>query len=185
MMDEEIVKVSANQPGVQTGNVLAAQSHLEKSQKIPVKVSGPKSVLGRHLLRPVPRLSRPDPAKSVKADLARLTAAWKTYQSTRVRDAVYLLLDEAYQIGLRWKRERRAKQNCRFALSQQQEPIRMQPEPFAVLLFCAGVVDSRERSKFSRVLRVAEAHEAGSVERFCKKRDGINQVAGMFWEIET
>ena len=59
----------------------------------------------------------------------------------------------------------------------------MYAEPFGILLFAACDVDAKTRSTWSRVLRVAEAYNAKSIQAFVKKRDGINQVAAMFWEI--
>ena len=70
--------------------------------------------------------------------------------------------------------------NSRLMLGLKRNQIRMKPEPFAVLLYCAGADDAKDRSKFSRVLRVAEAHKATSVKVFAKKHGGINKVAEMF-----
>ena len=44
-------------------------------------------------------------------------------------------------------------------------------------------VDAKTRSTWSRVLRVAEANKATSIQAFVKERGGINQVAAMFWEV--
>jgi hypothetical protein len=180
MTDTGGAKDDWGQLGVRSTQKAGADSRPQASEKNRFMVSHRKGLFGLERCRPDTRLSRPDPAGSIKTDLAQMTEAWRKYKSTRVRDGVYILLDQAYKIALRWKRERCAKKNSRLMLKLQDDPIDMKPEPFAVLLYCAGVVDPKDRSKFSRVLRVAEAHKATSVRGFAKKHGGINKVAEMF-----
>jgi hypothetical protein len=123
------------------------------------------------------------PIDVVKEDLAEVAEAWTTYRSTHSRDAVYPLLDKIFGIGKRWKAENRVSEYSRLAVELKQAPVRMYAEPFGILLFAACDVDAKVRSTWSRVLRVAEAKNATSIQAFVKKRGGINQVTAMFWEI--
>jgi hypothetical protein len=119
----------------------------------------------------------------VKEDLAEVVEAWSKYRSTHSRDAVYPLLDKIFGIGKRWKVEKRVSEYSRLAVELKQTPVRMYAEPFGILLFVACDVDAKTRSTWSRVLRIAEANHATSIQAFVKQRGGINQVAAMFWEI--
>jgi hypothetical protein len=134
--------------------------------------------------KPRPRSTRPGSIDVVKADLARVAAAWRKYQSTRSRDGVYGFLDTVYGVGKRWKAEDHVAEYCRRALKLQPAPTPMYAEAYAVLLFCAGQVEAKTRSKWSRLLRVAETGNAPSIQAFVKKQGGINSVAAMFWEIK-
>jgi hypothetical protein len=131
-----------------------------------------------------PYSTRPEPIDIVKDDLARVAAAWRRYQSTRSRDGVYGFLNTVYGVGKRWKAENRVAKYCRLALKLQPAPTPMYAEAYAVLLFCGGQVEAKTRSKWSRLLRVAEAKDAASIQAFVKKRGGINNVAATFWEIK-
>jgi hypothetical protein len=133
--------------------------------------------------RLAPRTTRPEPIQVVKDDLARVAEAWHRYQSTRSRDGVYGFLDTIYEIGRRWNAENHVAEYCRWALKIQPASVPMYAKAYAVLIFCAGQVDDKARSKWSRVLRVAEAQNATSIQAFVKDRGGINKVAAMFWEI--
>jgi hypothetical protein len=123
------------------------------------------------------------PIKVVKDDLAEVAEAWNKYRTTHSRDAVYPLLDKLFEIGKRWKAEHRVSEYSRLAVEVKQTPVRMYAEPFGILIFAACDVDAKVRSTWSRVLRVAEANNATSIQAFFKKRGGINQVAAMFWEV--
>jgi hypothetical protein len=108
----------------------------------------------------------------------------REYRSTRIRDAVYELLQQVYETGLKWKRANRISEYSRLALKLIENPPPMYAEPFAVLLVCAGVRagpnDAKARSTWSRVLRVAEAHKAKSIQAFVKRQGGMSEVAVMF-----
>jgi hypothetical protein len=127
--------------------------------------------------------TRRDPIDVVKEDLAEVAEAWSKYRSTHSRDAVYPLLDKIFGIGKRWKADNRVSEYSRLAVELKQAPVRMYAEPFGILLFAACDIDAKTRSTWSRVLRVAEANRATSIQAFVKERGGINQVAAMFWEI--
>jgi hypothetical protein len=124
-----------------------------------------------------------NPIKVVKEDLAEVAEAWSKYRSTHARDAVYPLLDKIFEIGKRWKADNRVSEYSRLAAELMQAPVRIYAEPFGILIFAACDVDAKTRSTWSRVLRIAEANHARSIQAFVKKRGGINRVVAMFWEI--
>jgi hypothetical protein len=123
-----------------------------------------------------------DPA--VEEDgLAKARTAWKEYQSTRERDAVYGYLAAVFQIIARWKEQHRAKASLHRVLSATKQcgAIRID-EPFAVVICCtsdSGKLDAKTRSKWSRALRYAERfkpHNQG-LTQFIKSKGGINECA--------
>ena len=60
------------------------------------------------------------------------------------------------------------------------DPPPMYAEALGVLIVCAGQTDAKARSRSSRVLRVAEAHKAKSIQAFVKLHGGLNEVAAMY-----
>jgi hypothetical protein len=118
----------------------------------------------------------------VEDDLAEGLAAWKNYQSTRKRDAVYVYLTTVFQIVARWKEQRRAKAKSHQALKAMGHRTTIRSlEPFSVVIFCTAdplIVDAKTRSKWSRALRYAEQFkpEAESLAKFTKRMGGINAL---------
>jgi hypothetical protein len=118
--------------------------------------------------------------------MAEAAKAWKAYQSTRKRDAVFEYLTTVFQIVARWKEQHCAKAKSHQALraTGHRTMIRNQ-EPFAMGIFCTSdprIVDTKTRSKWSRALRYAEQFkpEAESVGKFIKGQGGINECADRF-----
>jgi len=186
MSDNAVEANSPKQPAASNPEVLLRRS-------FPRRPINQKSSTGYYPIKPTrsaqsgkqpgPHPTRPEPMQAVKDDLARAAEAWHRYQSTHSRDGVYGFLDTVYRIGRRWNAENRVAEYCRLALKLHQAPAPMYAKAYAVLIFCAGQVEAKTRSKWSRVLRVAEAENATSIQAFVKDRGGINQVAAMFWEI--
>jgi hypothetical protein len=131
----------------------------------PTRTAGP--IIGRAI--PIPaaqsKLAAPEspeatPEKSIQADLREAAEAWRRYQATHDRDAVYGYLTAVYNVVMKWKREQRAWKSVGLALKLQGNAISMRVEPFAVVIRCTSApdkVDGKTRSKWSRALRVAEA----------------------------
>ena len=119
---------------------------------------------------------------TVEGDLAEGLAAWKNYQSTRKRDAVYEYLTTVFQIVARWKEQRRSKAKSHQALKATGHRTTIRSlEPFAVVILCTSdhcIVDVKTRSKWSRALRYAEQFkpEAESLAKFMKRLGGINAL---------
>ena len=84
--------------------------------------------------------SKPDDpmTEAVKHDVELVIRAWRKYRSTRIRDAVYELLQQVYETGLKWKRADHFRKMPVGAPADRKSPP-MYPETFAVLLVCAGV----------------------------------------------
>ena len=122
---------------------------------------------------------------TVEDDLTEARAAWKEFQSTRKRDAVYEYLTTTFQIVARWKEQHRSKAKSHQALKATDHRTTIRSlEPFAVVILCTSdprIVDVKTRSKWSRALRYAEQFkpEAESLTNFIKSR-GINECADRF-----
>lgn len=123
------------------------------------------------------------PISSVKDDLAQARVAWKRYQSTRRRDAIYDYLRAVFKIMRRWRKEHRVKASSHQALKATGHRITIRNhEPFAAVIFCtsaAHTVDAKTRSKWSRALRYAERFkpDTQSLAQFIKSKGGINECA--------
>ena len=97
---------------------------------------------------------------AISDELEHVRRAWMRYQSTRKRDAVYGYLTAVFEIGQHWEKQHRAKVSSHQAVvaTKQRRVVRIE-EPFAAVIFCTSdpeVVDSKTRSKWSRVLRYAK-----------------------------
>jgi hypothetical protein len=117
-------------------------------------------------------------------ELAEAHAAWRAYQSTRRRDAVYGYFGAVFEIVRRWKKQLCAKVKSRQALRAAGHRITIRKhEPFAVVILCTSdfrIVDAKTRSKWSRALRYAERFKPDnqSLGQFIKGRGSINECAG-------
>jgi len=124
---------------------------------------------------------------TVENDLAQAGRAWREYQSTRKRDAVYGYLTAVFNIVRRWKKQQCVKAHSHQALKATgcRATIR-KFEPFATVIVCTSdpwVVDTKTRSKWVRALRYAEQFkpEAESLTNFIKGcHGGINECADRF-----
>ena len=124
----------------------------------------------------------------IDTELAEIRRAWRTYQSTNSRVAVYIYLSSVFGIVMRWRRLNCAVKSCKAALRLQPNPAQMKPEPFGIVIFCTAnpnVVDAKTRSKWSRVLRyAARAKPAGQrLIEFVKSNGGLNECARKCGEI--
>jgi hypothetical protein len=122
-------------------------------------------------------------SSAVGDDLAQARIAWKEYQSTRKRDAIYDYLQVVFRIVRRWRKEHRAKASSHQALrtTGRANSVR-NAEPFAVVNFCSSdrnKVDAKTRSKWSRALRFCERFKPDiqSLGQFIKSQGGINECA--------
>jgi len=86
--------------------------------------------------------------------------------------------------GRRLEPENRANSQARRALRLSKHPIRMALEPTAIIIFCTAdpvKVDGRTRSRWSRLLRYAAAHNTPpkALATFIKCRGGINRCSSL------
>jgi hypothetical protein len=126
----------------------------------------------------------PYPKHCLRRDLAVVRAAWRKYQSVADKDGVYTYLTSVYALAAAWSRENRANSQARRALRLSKHPIRMALEPTAIIIFCTAdpvKVDGRTRSRWSRLLRYAAAHNTPpkALATFIKCRGGINRCSSL------
>ena len=133
------------------------------------------------------QLSRPtlNPISSIEAELAEIKRAWRIYQSTNSRDAVYIYLASVFGIVMRWRRLNCALKKSRTALRFQHDAPQMKPEPFAIMILCtsdSNVADAKTRSKWARVCRYARKTKPRQVRLidFVKSQGGLNECARRF-----
>jgi hypothetical protein len=119
----------------------------------------------------------------VQDELEKVRRAWKGYQSTRRRGAIYGYLSEVFTTVRRWKQQDNVKTKVHQVLRAigNCTGIRNQ-NPYAVVILSSSdprTVDTKTRSKWVRALRYAEEFkpDAESLGNFIKKRGGINEVA--------
>jgi hypothetical protein len=125
----------------------------------------------------------------VGAELAEAHTAWRAYQSTRRRDAVYDYLMAVFKLVRRWRKQQCAKARSHQALraTGHRATIRNH-EPFSAVIFCTSdsrIVDTKTRSKWSRALRYAEGFKPDdqSLARFIKSQGGLNECASRWSDL--
>jgi hypothetical protein len=122
---------------------------------------------------------------SVDDELTQAKIAWKNYQSTRKRDAIYDYLRAVFKIVRRWRKEHRAKTSSYQALRATGSTNKIRKvEPFAIVIFCTSdprKVDAKTRAKWSRVLRYAEQFkpDTQNLTQFVKSNGGINECCAV------
>jgi hypothetical protein len=122
----------------------------------------------------------------VEGDLAKARTAFRQYQSSRRRGAIFDYLQVIFGIVRRWTKEHRTKASSHQALTAtgRSKGIR-NLEPFAIAICCTSdprIVDPKTRNKWSRALRYAERYkpDTQSLSQFIKSQGGINEVAARF-----
>jgi hypothetical protein len=120
--------------------------------------------------------------QALKQDLLRLRNAWRSFQESRNRDAVYGYLGVVFDLVAWWAAEGRALDRAGWALRLQNLDASKCNEPFAGVILCTADparVDKRTRSKWSRVLRYALERKGNAepLDRFIKRKGGINDCA--------
>jgi hypothetical protein len=127
----------------------------------------------------------PYTGQALKQDLLRLRNAWRYFQESRNRDAVYDYLTAVFDLVAWWTADGRALDRGRRALRLQHADASKCNEPFAAVIICTSdpaKVDKRTRSKWSRVLRYALAYKSHSesLVQFIKRKGGLNACASRF-----
>jgi hypothetical protein len=125
-------------------------------------------------------------SSAVEHELLQARIAWKKYQSTRRRDAIYDYLRAAFKIVRRWRKEHRAKASSHQALRATGRANRIRNvEPFAVVILVSSdprKEDAKTRSKWSRLLRYADQFKPDTerLADFVKSQGGINECAAQW-----
>ena len=134
-------------------------------------------------VQPFPRVRYSQQA--LHNDLRRLQKAWRAYQESRRRDAIYEFLGCVLEILAIWTVDNSASGRSRQALALSGAPTPAANEPFVLLITAAAHphrVDERTLSKWTRVLQFAAEHKLPStpLEAFAKRYGGINNCAAKF-----
>jgi len=121
----------------------------------------------------------------LQANLRRLQNEWDTVQASRDRNSIYQYLAAVFETVMAWAKEGRAVNRAHRALHLRGFPLLREPEPFAAVILCTAdrdKVDSRTRSKWSRVLRYAAAYKDldEPLLDFIKRKGGINECASRY-----
>ena len=122
---------------------------------------------------------------ALKANLLRLQIEWETVQASRGRDAIYGYLAAVFETVMVWATEGKAVNRAHRALHLRGHKSVREPEPFAAVIYCTAdrtKVNSRTRSKWSRVLRYSAEYKDldEPLPDFIKRRGGINACAARF-----
>jgi hypothetical protein len=159
--------------------IIAKQSPLLGSPKALLQVTKHLDIAPRRKI--LPTVSTRNSVAQDELDKAR--RAWKEYQSTRRRDAIYDYLSEVFTTVRRWKQQDNVKTKVHQALKAARHRITIRNrEPFGVVVFCTSDADTKTRSKWSRTLRFAERSipDAENLAKFIKRLRGINECADRF-----
>jgi hypothetical protein len=118
-------------------------------------------------------------------EIERLRECWQMVQSSRARDAIHDYLRAAYELVLCWKVECQEVQRARRALKINGLAPPEEPEPFGAVIAASispKKLDRRQISKYSRVLRYAEARECHPkrLKGFIERHGGLNGAAAKF-----
>ena len=139
----------------------------------------------RHYCWPTQR-PKPEPipysTEALRQDLDRVRSAWAKCQRRRRRDAIYTYLSAVYDLVTWWAAEGRAVERARRALRSRLLDVPEREDPFAAIIRCTADpvrVDTRTRSKWSRVMRYATAikDQAEPLQQFVQRKGGINKCA--------
>ncbi len=124
------------------------------------------------------------PEARLRRRIATVCDAWKQFQASRTRDAVYGYLSAVFAVVEHYKLPRKTKKLLRHAFKSAGFPYDADADPFATIIraTCEGQVDSKTASKWSRALRYVAYCEvpSASLKTFMKEAGGINACAARF-----
>jgi hypothetical protein len=126
----------------------------------------------------------PFSGKALERTLVRLESEWDEYRSTRDRNAIYQYLSAVFEVVTWWEYAGKAIEYSRRALAMRGNHLKQTKlEPFATVILCsAKPVDEKTISKWSRVLRYADAYKSfgESLQDFIQRKGGINSCAARY-----
>jgi hypothetical protein len=122
-------------------------------------------------------------AAVLKVELEKLRYVWEQVQGTRQRDAIYEFLEPVYDLVSRFNRAGKGGRLLR-KLHRLDRKLRHMKDPYcAVISFATDhSLDSRTRSKWSRLMRFAEQKKKRTEQLgdFVRKHGGINRCASRY-----
>ena len=117
----------------------------------------------------------------VRRRLERVRDAWKAFQASRARDAVYGYLVAVFAIVERYKGRRKTKKLLRHVCKVTGLPVDENADPFATVIRCTSdhVVDNKTISKWARALRYVAYCQVPrtQLKTFMKETGGVNACA--------
>jgi hypothetical protein len=134
-------------------------------------------------IKPV-RIATASQKAAVKADILRARKAWR--ERTHGRDGIYGYLQVVFEIGKRWKRDGAGIKNSIIVRRHCNHPN--SPESgmtrFPVIIWATAELPAADkgktRSKWSRLLKLAEEWDERSIETFVWENGGINKCLAQF-----
>ena len=122
---------------------------------------------------------------SLVADLARLQASWRSVQSNRQRDAIFLFLSDVFELVRWWTFDNQANERAALALALKGIVLPEEIEPYRAVIVASvapKTIDKRAVSKWSRALRLAAAckPQKRRLRQFIKTQGGINACAAAY-----
>jgi hypothetical protein len=121
---------------------------------------------------------RKAPEISIRRRLEKIRDAWKEFQASRERDAVYGYLEAVFAIVEHYKMRRRTKRLLRRAAKFSGLPLENNADPFTVVIRCTSDdnADSKTISKWARALRyVAHCNVPRTRLKIMKKAGGSHE----------
>lgn len=124
----------------------------------------------------------------LKCDLRSMRDAWKNYQASKSRIAIYSYLEAVFDTVIKWKKRKK----WRWAMEEVMASCRarndLRADPYSVFLFCTAdrdKVDHRARSKWSRALKWAEKKKPvlDPLAKFLTSQGGLNACATKYSEL--
>jgi len=116
----------------------------------------------------------------LKIEMEKLRVVWRQVQSTRQRDAVYEFLEAAFDVVSKFNRAGSGGKLLR-KLHRLDCQLKRIHEPYSAVIHYATdhSLDSRTRSKWSRLMRFAEQTKKRRemLEDFIRRNGGINECA--------
>jgi D-mannonate dehydratase len=117
---------------------------------------------------------------TVKADILRARKAWR--ERSHGRDGIYDYLQVAFDIGKRWKRDGAGINNSIIVRQHCNRPNEAKSDMtrFPVIIWATATLPATDkgktRSKWSRLLQLAEELDANSIKKFVHENGGsINE----------
>jgi hypothetical protein len=124
------------------------------------------------------------PNARLRRRLETVCDAWRKFQTSRSRDAVYGYLEAVFEIVVRHKVRRRTDRLLRHAFRFAGLPSDSNADAFAAVVRCTceHSLDNKTISKFSRALRYASYSDvpAARLKAFMKEAGGVNACADRY-----
>jgi hypothetical protein len=135
---------------------------------------------GRSNLNPRCNTRKAQPRRQIE----RVQVAWRDFQTSRARDAVYDYLKAVFTIVMHHKVRRRNKRLLRHAFRFAKLRFDQNADPFTAIIRCTcdGAADNKMISKWARALRYAARRKPVGMrlKAFMKDEGGVNACAARY-----